>query len=62
MLPVTPPHMPGPAKGQGASTRSEEADKISTAFARKKRLVLSVTCTRTRSPGSACRTNTTWSW
>src|SRR5437868_4289267 len=54
-----PPQRPGPAKGQGAGTRSGDASMISTASARRKLLVVSVTRARTRSPGSACRTNTT---
>src|SRR4051794_12928460 len=55
-----PPHFPGPLYGQGRSTRSGAAERTSTASARQNRgCRSSVTSTTTRSPGSACRTNTT---
>ncbi len=54
-----PPQAPGPAYGQGGSTRSGEGVRTSTASARARRDVTSVIRARTVSPGSACRTNTT---
>lgn len=57
-----PPHLPGPAYGQGASTRSLDASMIRTASARRKRESLSpsVTLATTFSPGSVWRTKRTW--
>jgi hypothetical protein len=54
-----PPQRPGTACGQGASTRSGDGVRISTASARASRDVTSVIRARTVSPGSACRTKTT---
>src|SRR3712207_2801487 len=55
-----PPQRPGPLYGQGRGTRSAAASSTSTASARQKPgWRSSVTRTTTRSPGSACRTNTT---
>ena len=54
-----PPQPPGWAFGHGGSTRSGEASRTSIASARANRDVTSVTRASTRSPGSACRTNST---
>ena len=56
-----PPQPPGCAYGQGAATRSGDGSRISTASARANRDVTSVTRATTRSPGSACLTNSTGS-
>ena len=54
-----PPHRPGPAYGHGGGTRSGDGVRISIASARSVGGASSVTTARTRSPGSAWRTNTT---
>ena len=54
-----PPQPPGRACGQGGGTRSGDGSRISTASARASLAVTWVTAARTRSPGSACLTNTT---
>ncbi len=54
-----PPQPPGRAYGHGGSTRSADGSSTSTASARANLAVLLVNRARTRSPGSACRTNTT---
>src|SRR5690606_35811287 len=55
-----PPHPPGTASGHGGCTRRSSGCRMSTASARQYDLCRSsVTSTTTRSPGSACRTNTT---
>ena len=54
-----PPHRPGRAYGHGGSTRSGEASSTSTASARRYLVTACVTRARTRSPGTAWRTNTT---
>ena len=54
-----PPQPPGWACGHRGATRSAEACSTSTASARANEAVASVTLARTRSPGRACRTNTT---
>lgn len=56
-----PPHLPGPANGQGALTRSLDASMISTASARRKRESSAPAVTRatTFSPGRVWRTNST---
>ena len=54
-----PPQPPGRAFGHGGATRSADGWRISTASARANRDVTSVTRATTRSPGSACRTNST---
>jgi len=51
--------MTGPAYGHGGRTRSGAAATISTASARANLEVTWVTTALTRSPGSACLTNTT---
>ena len=58
----SPPQRPGPDHGQGGATRSGDAVTTSTASARTKRspAPVSVTCARTRSPGTVCRTKSTW--
>ena len=56
-----PPHRPGPVCGQGGSTRSgdgvQHPDRVGPAEARRRGP--RSPARRTRSPGSACRTNTT---
>ncbi len=52
---------PGGRNGTAPSTRSGDGSRTRTASARAKRDVTSVTRATTRSPGSACRTNSTGS-